>query len=174
MRSSFLSVFLLFTMFGVIPIDADAITVASQIEKPTGRVVLTITGHIQRTNSEDGAEFDREMLEALGMVELETETPFIDSQTVFRGVRMRDLLDFVGAQGTKVEAVALDLYKVEIPVTDFEQSDVILALEADGKKLRVRDRGPAWIIYPFSDDPSLDNEVIHSRCVWQLVSLDVR
>ena len=92
----------------------------------------------------------------------------------FRGVRMQDLLRHVGARGKTIEATALDLYKVAIPMSDFDNEDVILALEIDGRKLRVRDRGPAWIIYPFSSRPDLDNEIIHSRSIWQLVSLNVR
>ena len=174
MRSSFLGFFLLLALTFTFATEAGAISAASSISKPTGRVLLTIKGNIQHTNSEAGAEFDRKMLEEIGLVELVTETPFIEGQTVFRGVRMRDLLRLVGARGTRVEAAALDLYKVDIPIDDFEQHDVILALEANGRKLRVRDRGPSWIIYPFSADPALNNEVIHSRCVWQLVSLEVR
>lgn len=82
---------------------------------------------------------------------------------------MRDQLSFVGAEGTVVDAVAIDL-----PFTDFDRNDVVLALEANGRQLSVRDRGPTWIIYPFSKDPTLDNEAIHARCVWQLVSLAIR
>lgn len=136
--------------------------------------MLTITGKIERTNGEQGAEFDRAMIEALGVVEMTTETPFTEGETVFRGVRVADLLKAVGARGEEVRATALNLYFADIPMVDFARHDVLLALEVNGKKLRVRDRGPLWIIYPFSDDPSLDNEVVHSRCVWQLVSLDVR
>ena len=53
--------------------SADAV---SPIAKPTGRVILSITGDIERANSAEGVELDRTMLEAIGMVELETETPF--------------------------------------------------------------------------------------------------
>jgi hypothetical protein len=157
-------------MLGASPAD----TATTSIAKPAGRVMLTISGNIQQTNSENGVEFDRSMLEAIGLVELVTETPFIDGETVFRGVRMRDLLRFVGAEGTVVKAEALNLYAVDIPIADFEKNDAILALEVNGRKLRVRNRGPAWIMYPFSDDPSLDNEAIYARCVWQLASLVVR
>ncbi len=164
----------LFVLLLLCALPAGMEAAAASIAKPKGRVILTITGNIEHTNGENRAEFDRKMLESLGMIELATETPFIKGTTVFRGVRMRDLLNYVGARGDAVEATALDLYKVEIPISDFAIHDAILAMEADGKRLRVRDRGPSWIMYPFSAEPTLDNEMIHSRCVWQLVSLDVR
>jgi hypothetical protein len=165
---------LLLAALSMAPAAATAVVPVPSVDKPSGRVLLTITGSIQRSNGDKGAEFDRDMLEEIGMVELRTESPFIAGPTVFRGVRLRDLLRFVGAEGTRIAAVALDLYTAEIPIADVEEHDVILAMEANGRTLRVRDRGPTWIMYPFSDNPSLDNEVFHARCVWQLVSLDVR
>ncbi|MEO1018294.1 MAG: molybdopterin-dependent oxidoreductase [Pseudomonadota bacterium] len=175
MRPWILNAILVLTISFAWLADGKATQTSESLPQPAGRVILTITGNIGNTNSEKGAEFDREMLEAIGMVDITTETPFIPGETVFRGVRMSDLMRVVGANGTEVEAAALDLYTSKLPIADFEKHDVILALEANGRKLRVRDRGPSWIMYPFSSDPAaLDNEVIHSRCVWQLVSLDVR
>ena len=147
----------------------------SLLAKPNGQVILTIRGQIGNANSENGAEFDRAMLEALPMVEFVTSSPFLNGETRFRGVPMIDLMRFVGAKGDTLQAVALDLYEADIPISDFETYGVILALEMNGEKLRVRSRGPAWIMYPISSNPEqLDNEIIHSRCVWQLTTLVVK
>ena len=86
---------------------------------------------------------------------------------------VRDILANVGATGTSVGATALNDYTVTIPVSDFQDYDVILATRRDGEVLSVRDRGPVWIIYPWTDQPNLQNEVIFSRSIWQLKSLFV-
>ena len=41
-------------------------------------------------------------------------------------------------------------------------------------QLTVRQRGPLWVIYPWSDQPNLQNEVYYSRSIWQLKALEVR
>ncbi|MDH3537347.1 MAG: hypothetical protein OER87_16515, partial [Gammaproteobacteria bacterium] len=45
-------------------------TLADSLQAPTGKVILTVSGKIANTNAGDRAEFDREMLEALGDSEL--------------------------------------------------------------------------------------------------------
>lgn len=150
---------------------ADAL---NSLPKPKGRVLLSVSGEIERTNAEGKAELDREMLESIGMVEIQTTTPFTKGSTVFRGVLARDLMRHLGAQGTEIEAAAIDLYKVRIPFEDFERFDVLIALEADGKKLRVRDHGPAWVIYPWAHHDELGQEVYSRRSIWQLNAIDVQ
>ncbi len=144
------------------------------LPKPNGRVVLSVTGTIERTNGEGQADFDREMLEEIGMTEVKTTTPFTSGATVFRGILARDLLRHVGASGQRIEAAAIDLYKVQIPVDDFERFDVLIALEADGKKLRVRDHGPTWIVYPWSHHAELANEIYSRRSIWQMNTIEVQ
>ena len=34
--------------------------------------------------------------------------------------------------------------------------------------MSVRDKGPLWVMYPFSDAPALKTETNYSRCIWQL------
>ncbi|MGI9421086.1 MAG: molybdopterin-dependent oxidoreductase [Geminicoccaceae bacterium] len=157
-------------VLGVV-MPADALTT---LPKPKGRVLLSVTGAIERTNGESRADFDREMLEDIGMVEMETTTPFTEGSTVFRGVLARDLMRHLGASGEEIEAAAIDLYKVRIPLEDFERFDVLIALEADGKKLRVRDHGPAWIIYPWSQNEELSKEVYSRRSIWQMNAIEVQ
>lgn len=146
----------------------------NSLPKPKGRVLLSVTGAIERTNAENRAELDREMLESIGMVEVETTTPFTEGSTVFRGVLARDLMRHLGASGNEIEAAAIDLYKVRIPTEDFDRFDVLIALEADGRKLRIRDHGPAWIIYPWAHHEELGKEVYSRRSIWQMNAIDVQ
>ena len=72
-----------------------------------------------------------------------------------------------------MRASAINDYTVEIPVADFESYPVIFAVRMDGKPMRVRDRGPIWVIYPWSDRAELNTDVYHGRAIWQLRSLVV-
>lgn len=92
-----------------------------------------------------------------------------------RGPLLRDLLKAAGVSGTTAYAVALDNYEAEIPTTDFEEYDVIAAIEVDGKPMSIRDKGPAWIVYPSGDNPDLRKSAIHeSRSIWQLKEISIK
>ncbi|KXS38567.1 MAG: hypothetical protein AWU55_1354 [Halomonadaceae bacterium T82-2] len=147
---------------------------ALALETPGGPVILTVTGDIANTNAPGEARFDRAMLLALPQHETATHTPWHDGRVVFSGPLGRDLLDAVGARGSELRVTALNDYASSIPVSDFRQHDVILAMSADGKRLRIRDQGPLFVIYPFDDEPDLLNETVMTRSVWQLSRIDVR
>jgi len=142
-------------------------------EATIGRVILQISGAITNTNGDGVMRFDRAGLEALGMHDITTQTPWTEGMATFTGVRASDLMAYVGASGSRIRAIALNDYAVEIPVVDFDAYDVILALEKDGEVLSIRDRGPLWVIYPWSALPDLQNELYYSRSIWQLRELQV-
>ncbi len=39
--------------------------------------------------------------------------------------------------------------------------------------MSVREKGPLWIVYPYSSSPEFQNEVIYSRSIWQLNRITV-
>jgi len=147
---------------------------AGSLPAPTGPVVLTVTGKISETSGPGVAEFDMAALEALPGRVTRTETPWTKGTTTFEGPLGSALLDRVGATGTSLHVVALNDYAVDVPVEDLRKWPVILALKNNGKPMSVRDKGPIFIIYPFDVDPSLRNERIFSRSVWQVKSIEVR
>ena len=147
---------------------------AGSMPDPTGRIVLTVTGNISMTNAPGEARFDVAMLEALGKAGLSTVTPWTEGSTNFEGIWARDLLDAVGATGDKAIAAALNDYQVEIPLADFSTKEVLLALKMNGEYMRVRDKGPVWIIYPASPDGELQDMDSRSKMVWQLERIEVR
>jgi hypothetical protein len=92
-----------------------------------------------------------------------------------RGPLVRDLLKLAGASGVSAFGLALDTYEVEIPFKDFEEFDVIAAIEVDGKEISVRHKGPAWIVYPTGDHPELRKSAIYeARSIWQLKQLSIK
>ncbi len=94
---------------------------AQSLARPDGRVIVTVSGRISRTNGEGVAEFDRAMLEAMPATTIETVTPWTDAVTKFEGPLASDLMKRVGATGSRVKATAVNDYSVEIPVSDFDR-----------------------------------------------------
>lgn len=135
----------------------------------TEELQLTITGNIQ---SENGAiYFSPGDMAASTPTDIVTSSPWTSGKTVFRGVLLRDILKSVGAQGTMLKASAVDGYTVEIPISDAEDFDMIIAYRLNGVKLEEDIYGPFWIIYPYDSDEELGQEKYHARSIWQLTKL---
>ncbi|GEN29410.1 oxidoreductase [Halovibrio variabilis] len=146
---------------------------AIALEVPEGPVILVVSGKVGQPNVGDEAHFDKAMLKALEQHETITHTPWYDGVTRFSGPLGRAILEAAGAEGKKMRVIALNDYAATIPVSDFEHYDVIFAMQANGKALRVRDQGPLFVIYPFDQYPALMNEEILVRAVWQVARIDV-
>jgi hypothetical protein len=143
------------------------------LPRSEGKVILTVAGNIGVTNAPGKAEFDRALLEALGESRLETTTPWTEGRHVFEGVAAKTLLEALDARGTRVKAVALNDYAVVIPITDLLRYPVLLALKMDGKPMRVRNKGPIWIVYPYDRYEELRDPTFNVKWVWQLSGLIV-
>lgn len=146
-----------------------AVARTGELPPPRGPVILTVAGTIERTNVGGLAEFDLDMLLAMPQTQVRTDTFWTDGPQEFSGVPLADLLAHVGADGATLRATALNDYAIEIPVSDASDHGVLLALEHNGALMRVRDKGPIWVVYPNPDDvPEARN-----RMIWQLRRLDV-
>ncbi|MBP5859037.1 molybdopterin-dependent oxidoreductase [Marivibrio halodurans] len=144
---------------------------SAALDAPKGPVVLSVEGRIANTNRAGGADFDMEQLQALPWVTRETYTDWTDGAQTFEGVPLQALLDAVGARGDRITAVALNDYKVGLPASDAKEHDVLLAIKHEGKFMRVRDKGPIWIIYPRDEASSTLPDRHNEKMVWQLRTL---
>jgi hypothetical protein len=160
-------------ILGVAILFAGCAAQAGTLPAPQGRILLEITGKITNTNAGNRAQFDLPMLEKLGISRRKTSTAWTEGQPVFEGVLMKDLFNQVGATGDKVTVVALNDYKVDIPMSDFKNFPVILAYRMDGEALRVKDKGPLWIIYPADEFPELNNKQTQNKWVWQVKEIQI-
>ena len=147
---------------------------AQTLPSPAGTPILDVTGRIAVTNGDARARFDLAMLEAIGVSRISTSTAWTNGKQDFEGVLLKALLERVGAFGDRIEAIAINDYKVEIPVSDFARWPVILAWRQNGQLMRVRDKGPLWIIYPQDDFPALNNKESQSKWAWQVKEIRVR
>jgi hypothetical protein len=144
------------------------------LDAPAGKVVLTVAGELQNRNSPQGASFDMAMLQKLPQRSFMTKTPWYAQPRKFTGVALRDLLDAVGAAPKTMKAVALNDYRVDIPVDDALKGDLLVAWALDDQPMLVRDKGPIVLMFPFDSRPELRNAVNYSRAAWQLKTLELR
>ena len=139
----------------------------------SGKVILTVSGKIGVTNGEGIARFDRAALESLDTARFTTTTPWYTGPVTFEGIRMSRLMEVLQASGTTVVATALNDYETSIPLDDFSQFNVIMALKRDGEYLPVKDKGPLFIVYPFDSASVLKTQKYYSRSAWQLSRLSI-
>jgi hypothetical protein len=136
---------------------------APALAAPTGPVVLTISGRIRSPNAARSAQFDMAMLQQLPQTSFTTTTPWYAQARQFTGPLLRTVL----------HALALNDYRVDIPMEDAQRFDVIIARLLDGRAMSVRSRGPLLIIYPFDAQPELRSPTYATRSAWQLRSIEV-
>ncbi|WP_219899591.1 hypothetical protein [Zobellella taiwanensis] len=146
---------------------------AGALPPAEGPVVLRVSGLIGNTNSPGVAEFDQAMLEALPRHEFTTHTPWTRGEHHYRGLLVRDLLALVQAGGRQVRITALNDFHANLPVALAERFPVLLATHQDGIRMRVRDKGPLWLLLPLKDVPELDTKQYHEVMVWQINRMEV-
>jgi hypothetical protein len=69
--------------------------------------------------------------------------------------------------------VALNDYAVSMPVAAMVADGAFLATRRNGAPLPVRERGPFWIVFPWSQRPALDTALHRQRSVWQLQRMEL-
>jgi hypothetical protein len=137
-------------------------------DKPKGRVILTVSGAINTSNSEQESAFDLAMLETLPQHFITTHNPWTKGIHTYQGFSAADLLKQLGSTATFLQVTALNEYMTEIPLSDFTENSAILATHLDGKPMSVRNLGPIMVIYPFDEREELKSEIFYGRSIWQI------
>lgn len=128
---------------------------------------LTVTG------PSTSVTYDRAELEAMGMVSVQTTTPWNEGVIDFEGVPLELLLQNAGVEGDTATVIALNDYSVDIPISDFAEFGTILAVKRNGNYMPVDDQGPFFVIYPFDSNPALQAQPYYGRAVWQVKEIVV-
>jgi hypothetical protein len=113
-------------------------------------------------------------LEKLPVTRVVTKTPFLPGEVTYEGVLLRDLLKAAQLSSPTLVMTALNDYAVDVPSSDAEKYNVIVAYKADGKFMRVRDKGPFWLIYPMDQFPELQDEATATKMIWQMKAIEAK
>jgi len=156
-------------------VSAATLRPGAAIPTPLQEPILTITGKISATNSNNAILMDRAALEQVGLVEYTVTDPFEQRLVRYRGLLMRDLLSLwqVAADAQTVHVTALNDYKIAIPINDFRQYPVLFALQADGVYMQPDYRGPAMLVYPL-DQYAFDLIAVQRKWIWQIKTIDIQ
>lgn len=147
----------------------------SPLEAPKGPVLLTVTGKITNRNRGETAVFDLEMLERLERGVITTTNPWMPGTNEFSGPYFSALLKAVGATGTNpVVVTALNDYIGSVPHDDIYSLGLVLATRRNGKPLKIREKGPLFVVYPFLQKPEIFDEIHFCRSVWQIKTIEIR
>jgi hypothetical protein len=147
---------------------------AIALDTPKEHPILTVSGAIAEKNAGDTARFDMKMIESLPQHSFTTSTPWYDKPVKFTGPLLADVLAAVKASGANISAVAINDYKINIPVTDTTQYGVLMARLIDDKPIPVREKGPLFVVYPFDNSAELRTSKFYERSIWQLKALEVK
>jgi hypothetical protein len=141
----------------------------SQAQKSNAdKVVLTINGKDKKHT------LSMATLKALPQQTFVTKTPWYPDSVKFSGPLLRDVLALAKVKGTDISAIALDDYKVQIPMSDAQQYDMILAHKINDETIPVKTKGPLFVVYPYDSKPELQALRFYERSIWQLKALTVK
>ena len=135
--------------------------------------LLVIRNAADPTRAE--VRFSEADLLALPQVTIRTRTEFTDGVVEFVGPLARDAIAFIDVgSATTIHLVAANDYAIDIPFSDLTDYDVILAMQTNGERLTIRDKGPIWLMYPLDDHAELQDPMYNNRLIWQLTFIELR
>jgi hypothetical protein len=112
-------------------------------------------------------------LEALPQQAITTSTHWSKKGT-YRGPYLADVVSLSGLdQPKKLAIYTWDNFKVEIPYSDLAQYGVILATSFDGKRLKLDDFGPMFVVYPYDQFREMRRPAGLNKMAWQVCRIDV-
>ena len=106
---------------------------------------------------------------ALGAEQLDTVTPWTDGIQHFEGVALKTLLDKYDITSGTLIITALNDYRTSVPVQQAVQYGGFIATHLDGQPMRIKDKGPFWLVFPWSQHPQqLNKREIQNWSAWQI------
>ncbi len=132
-----------------------------------GQQLLLVQGESSRL-------LTRPLLRELPQVELVTETPWTNRTDTYTGVSIADLSEQLPnpSARNRVRLVALNDYSVTAPLDLLLEADATLVYERNGQPMPVREYGPFWLLFPFTERPELVRPEIRDLSVWQLQRME--
>ncbi|WP_027800040.1 molybdopterin-dependent oxidoreductase [Paraburkholderia dilworthii] len=147
-----------------------------QAQTEAAALSLDVSGKIGKTNdaAHRSYRFTETQLLALPAHSITTATTWTPRST-FTGPLLADILKTVGASGTQVEIHTLDDYTYTVPISDCDRYGVVVAYSMNGRRLKISDFGPLFLIYPRDAFPDeLAGASGDSKFVWQIKALIVK
>ncbi len=109
------------------------------------------------------------LLKEFPTTHFETRLPWYPDQRSFTGIPVSKLIERYGDNKTfAVTFLALNDYAATSTVDDIRAFAPIVAVKMNGKPMKVRHKGPYWLVFNLNKHPEIDNIAYHSQMVWQI------
>ena len=141
---------------------------ADTVAKGACTVVLTVDVYKQTGEAEQEYVFTLNDLRMHPKVMFTTSTVWTDGEQEFAGLWMHTLLQHLNVMDGHIELVALNDYRISVPVSDFRSGGALLAYERNGSPMSARENGPLWLVYNYDSDADFRSESTYARSIWQL------
>ena len=138
------------------------------------RPLLTVSG----PNALEATYWTEEEFAELPFQDIHTTTQWTEGVQHFRGPLLRDVLlahvpDAKDIRARGLRLTAINDFRIDFPAVDAWDFDCILARERNGVPMRIRDKGPLWLVYPRDSDQRLQDPLRDGRWVWQLSQIEI-
>lgn len=110
-------------------------------------------------------------LKAIKPTKLTTITPWTNTADTFEGIYLSDLLTHFDIDATQLNARALNDYEVKIDIQAATAAGAFIASHQNGQTMTIRNKGPFWVIFPWSNDPGLHSRSVQTWSIWQMIEL---
>ncbi len=111
-------------------------------------------------------------IDALAQAKIDTSTPWTSGLQHFRGPAISTLAALGPGKVVSATVIAINDYAVTLPSAAWEKYGTVLASRLNGETMRVRDKGPFWVMFPIDSDPQLAEQHYQSLMVWQVKQID--
>lgn len=168
---------------------------AQPAKASTGPALLTVTGHIGKTNRgpldpvldqmmakqklafDKARTFDFAQLAGLPAVTIRPTLEYDNKQHALKGPLLATVLQACGATGGKLAMRAIDGYAPTISIADAQKYRFIVATHLDGRPMPLGGLGPLWAVYEADKFPDMAAKPVDQRfatCPWGLYHIDVQ
>lgn len=98
-----------------------------------------------------------------------TELPWYTDKNKFTGFKVSELLQYLKINDAfAVSFIALNDYAASAQIADIIKYEPIVAYEMNDQRMKIRNKGPYWLIFNLDKNPEIDNAAFHSQMVWQI------
>lgn len=118
-------------------------------------------------------QYTLQQLLQLPQHEIRTKLPWSSEFHVYKGPYLEDVFVDANIEGQWLTMHGLDKYKISFSYQKIKKYKPILALQADGKLLSIRTKGPISLVLPLSEYKELDEVVYHDYMVWNLIKINI-
>ncbi|WP_295895263.1 hypothetical protein [uncultured Vibrio sp.] len=100
-----------------------------------------------------------------------TKLPWYEEPNAFTGMLVTDLISYLGKQPsdvTNVSFIALNDYAASSTIEDILKYEPIIAYKMNKNKMKIRNKGPYWLVFNVDKYQEIDNDIFYTQMVWQI------